>query len=149
MRQWGDWLDLLGRALLGTTFIYWGARKLVDVLGIGAPDQGGWTGYMEARGVAGELLPLVILTELGGGLLLLIGFKNRYAAIALAGFCILANWFFHTGFDLPSPVGHFNWVIFIKNFAVAGGLLVLAGRGAGAYSLDGRVGARGRESVNA
>lgn len=138
MRRLDDVLDVLGRALLGITFVYWGGRKLVDVMGIGAPDQGGWTGYMEARGVAGELLPLVILTELVGGLLLLIGYKTRYVGVALAGFCILAIWFFHTAFDLPPPAGHFNWVIFIKNFAVAGGLLAIAGRGAGTYSLDHR-----------
>lgn len=140
MRQSGDLLDLAGRALLGLTFVYWGGLKLVETLGIaGRPDGGGWATYMEAAGgVPGELLPLVILTELGCGLLLIAGWKTRYAAFALAGFCLLANWFFHMGWDRPPPGGHFNWVIFVKNFAVCGGLLAIAGRGAGAWSLDAR-----------
>jgi putative oxidoreductase len=128
--------DLLGRAILGATFLYWGGRKLVDVLGMGAPNAGGWTGYMERVGVPGSLLPVVILTEIAGGLLLMLGLYTRAAAIALAGFCILANYFFHMNFDLPPPAGHFNWVIFIKNFAVAGGLLAIAAHGASDWSLD-------------
>lgn len=136
MGKWSDALDFAGRAVLGLSFIYWGGRKLVDVLGLGRPDQGGWTSYMETAGVAGELLPLVILTELGGGLMLLAGYRVRIAGVALAGFCLLANGFFHMRWALPPPAGHFNWVIFIKNFAVAGGLLVVAGRGPGAWSLD-------------
>lgn len=140
MGRLSDPLDLAGRALLGITFVYWGGLKLVETLGIGGrAEGGGWGGYMEAFGVPGELLPLVILTELGGGLLLIAGWKTRYAAFALAGFCVLANYFFHMGFDRPPPAGHFNWVIFIKNFAVAGGLLAIAGRGAGAWSLDARL----------
>jgi putative oxidoreductase len=132
-----NWLDLVGRAALGVTFIYWGGRKLVDILGLGAPDAGGWASYMEKAGVPGALLPLVILTELGGGLLLLVGWRTRSAAVLLAGFCVLANYFFHMRWDLPPPAGHFNWIIFIKNFAVAGGLLAIAGRGAGEFSVGG------------
>jgi putative oxidoreductase len=132
----GDWLDLGGRAALGLTFIYWGGRKLVDVLGLGVPDSGGWTAYMEKAGVPGTLLPLVILTELGGGLLLLAGWQTRIAAFLLAGFCVLANYFFHMNWALPPPIGHINWIIFIKNFAVGGGLLAIAGRGPGEFSFD-------------
>ena len=138
MRGLGDLLDLVGRAMLGLTFIYWGGRKLADILGLGAPELGGWTAYMEAQGVPGLLLPLVILTEISFGLMLVLGWKVRAAGLALAGFCLLANLFFHTGFGLPPPAGLFNWVVFLKNFAVAGGLLVIAGRGAGAWSLDRR-----------
>jgi len=139
MRRADDLLDLLGRALIGIGFVYWGGLKLVESLGLaGRPDGGGWTEYMAANGVPGALLPLVILTELGGGLLLIAGWKTRYTAFALAGFCVLANWFFHMRWALPPPGGHFNWVIFIKNFALAGGLLVIAGRGAGRWSLDAR-----------
>ena len=134
-KQLAAWAELGGRALVGLTFVYWGARKLVDVLGLGAPDAG-WGAYMEKAGVPSELLPLVILTELGGGLLLIVGWRTRTAALLLAGFCVLANLFFHMRWDLPPPGGHFNWIIFIKNFAVAGGLLAIAGSGPGALSLD-------------
>jgi putative oxidoreductase len=54
---------------------------------------------MQAHGVDGRLLPLVILIELGGGLLVLFGLKTRRAAIALFGFCLLTALFFHTGAD--------------------------------------------------
>jgi len=118
------------------TFVYWGGRKLIDVVGLGAPDAGGWAPYMQSAGIPGALLPLVIMTELGCGLLLIAGWRTRTAAFLLAGFCILANYFFHMKWALPPPAGHFNWIIFIKNFAVAGGLLAIAGRGAGSRSID-------------
>jgi uncharacterized membrane protein YphA (DoxX/SURF4 family) len=54
---------------------------------------------MKPHGVDGRLLPLVILTELGGGLLVLFGLNTRWAAIALFGFCLLTALFFRTGAD--------------------------------------------------
>jgi hypothetical protein len=68
---------------------------------------------MQANGVDGRLLPLVILTELGGGLLVLVGLKTRWAAIALFGFTAL---FFHLGADQA--------IQFRKNIAMAGGILL-------------------------
>ena len=130
--------DFSGRFLIGATFIYWGARQSLETLaveyGVGAPPaSGGYRGYMEGHGVAYELLPLVLVTELGCGLLVVIGWRTSYASIALAGFCLLANYFFHTDFT-----NHANVVIFIKNIALAGGLLVVAGNGAGPWSVDAR-----------
>jgi putative oxidoreductase len=84
---------------------------------------------MRARSSA--LLPLVILTELGGGLLVLLGLFTRYAAIALAGFCVLAGYFFHFQ---PGDMG--QMINFMKNITIAGGFLVLAGSGPGAFALD-------------
>ena len=54
---------------------------------------------MQAHGVEGRLLPLVILTELGGGLLVLFGLKTRWAAITLFGFCSLTALFIHAEAD--------------------------------------------------
>ena len=133
-----DALDFAGRALIGLTFAYWGGRQLVDAVGLGAPDGGGWTSYMAAAGVPGALLPLVILTQLGGGIVLAIGWRTRIAAFLLAGFCLLADLFFHLHWEAPAPAGHFNWIVFIKNLAVAGGLLAIAGRGPVRISLDAR-----------
>ena len=87
--------------------------------------------HMNAAGVPGALLPLVILTELGGGLLVLLGLFTRYAAIALAGFCVLAAWFFHY-----QPGDMMQMINFMKNITIAGGFLVLAGSGPGALALD-------------
>ena len=139
-----DALDLAGRGLLGFTFIYWGGRQLVDAIGLGAPDAGGWAAYMSSAGVPGALLPLVILAQLGCGLMLAIGWRTRLAAFLLAGFCLLADLFFHLHWEAPAPAGHFAWIVFVKNLALAGGLLVIAARGPGLLSLDAR---RGRKQV--
>ena len=87
---------------------------------------------MQAHGVDGRLLPLVILTELGGGLLVLFGLKTRWAAIALFGFCLLTALFFHLR---AAQAMHFD-----KNIAMAGGFLALAILGPGLWSLDARRG---------
>ena len=76
----------------------------------------------------GRLLPLVILTELGGGLLVLFGFKTRWAAIALFNFCLLTSAFFRTRAEQAIQLQ--------KNFAMAG-FLALAQLGHGAWSLNG------------
>ena len=101
-------------------FIVEGAEKIANYSGV--------VGYMQASGVDGRLLPLVILTELGGGLLVLMGLKTRWAAIALFGFCLLTALFFHLGADQA--------IQFQKNVAMAGGFLALAILGPGAWSLD-------------
>jgi putative oxidoreductase len=88
-------------------------------------------GYMEAYGVPGVLLPLVILTELGGGLLVAAGLFARLAALALAGFCLLTALFFHRDIGTTEPFIHF-----FKNVAIAGGFLMLAALGPGGWSLD-------------
>jgi putative oxidoreductase len=83
---------------------------------------------MQANGVDARLLPLVIATELGGGLLVLVGLKTRWAAIALFGFCLLTALFFHLGADQA--------IDFRKNLGMAGGFLTLAILGPGPWSLD-------------
>ena len=87
--------------------------------------------YMAANGVSGSLLPLVILTELGGGLLVALGLFTRVAAVALMGFCLLTALFFHKDFADPEQMINFN-----KNIAIAGGFLALVAFGGGAWSLD-------------
>jgi putative oxidoreductase len=86
---------------------------------------------MESVGVPGILLPLVILLEIGGGLALLVGWQTRIAAFLLAGFCLVAALIFHY-----QPDDQIQMILFMKNIAVAGGLLVLVSVGAGQISLD-------------
>jgi putative oxidoreductase len=107
--------------MLAYIFIAEGVGKIANYSGV--------VGYMQANGVDGRLLPLVILTELGGGLLVLIGLKTRWAAIALFGFCLLTALFFHLGADQAVEMR--------KNIAMAGGFLTLAIYGPGAWSVDG------------
>ncbi len=91
-------------------------------------------------GVPGGLLPLVILTELGGGILILIGFQTRLASILLAGFCVISGYLFHflavTGDPANAMADMTNQIMFMKNLAIAGGFLALFASGAGAWSVD-------------
>jgi putative oxidoreductase len=88
---------------------------------------------MEAHGVSGMLLPLVILFETGAGLGVLLGLFTRGSALLLAGFCILAALLFHL-----KPDDQMQMTSFMKNMTIAGGFLVLAGAGPGALALDNR-----------
>ena len=121
-----DVADLVGRILIATIFIVAGYGKIGAYAGTAA--------YMESTGVPGALLPLVIATELGGGILVVLGLFTRYAALALAGFSILAAVFFHANF-----MDQMQQILFMKNFAMAGGFLFLFAHGAGPLSLDARL----------
>jgi uncharacterized membrane protein YphA (DoxX/SURF4 family) len=123
-------LSLLGRAGLALIFIISGWGKIAAYAGTQQ--------YMEAMGVPGALLPLVIVLELGGGLAILAGAYTRWVAIAIAAFSILAATIFHGNFADPMQA-----ISFWKNLAIAGGFFVLAANGPGSLSLD-AVLARGR-----
>jgi len=123
--------QLVGRALLATIFIVAGYGKLGAYAGTQA--------YMESMGVPGALLPLVIALELGGGLALLLGFQARLAALLLAGFSIASALIFHA--NLADQT---QQIMFLKNLAMAGGLLYVTACGAGAFAV-GRKAATGRE----
>ena len=125
-----DTLVALGRIGLSLLFIISGWAK------IGA--YAGTQQYMEAAGVPGILLPLVIAAELGGGILIVLGFFTRWVALALAVFSIIAAVLFH----LPHFADQGQAINFWKNLSIAGGFLVLAAHGAGAYSVDAKRGRR-------
>jgi len=116
-------LCLAGRILMSIIFIVAGFGK------IGGYE--GTQGYMESMGVPGMLLPLVILLELGGGLMLLVGYKTRIVAFLLAGFSLLSALIFHLDFG-----DAMQRIQFMKNLALAGGFLYITAWGAGAWSLD-------------
>jgi len=116
-------IELAGRILLGHIFLLSGINKISAYEGT--------AGYMEAMGVPGMLLPLVILLEIVGSLALIIGFKTRWAAIALAGFTVLAAILFHADFS-----DQIQTILFMKNWAITGGLLLVYVYGAGEISMD-------------
>jgi putative oxidoreductase len=116
-------LNIAARILMSQIFILSGFQKLTGYAGTQQ--------YMASHGIPGALLPLVILTELGGGLALLFGFKARWAALALAGFSVLTALLVHL-----KPGDQMQMINFMKNLAMAGGLLVLVRCGAGAPSID-------------
>lgn len=94
-----------------------------------APTQG----YMESQGVPGILLPAVIALEIIVPMMLVVGWHTRLAAIGLALFSLAAAVLFHADFG-----DQVQMIMFLKNIAIAGGLLILAAHGAGALSLDRR-----------
>jgi putative oxidoreductase len=116
---------VIGRILLATIFVFSGLGKLM------APAA--TIGYIQSTGLPLASLGLVaaIIVELGGGLLLALGYKTRLVAVVLAVFSVVTGLIFH------SALGDQNQLIhFLKNLAMAGGLLQVAAFGAGAYSLD-------------
>ena len=112
-----------GRFFLAIMFFMSGLTKISQ--------YGTTQGYMEAMGVPGFLLPLVILTEAVGGLAIILGWKTKYIALALAGFSVLSAILFHADFSNQAEMTNF-----MKNIAIAGGFLTLFVHGAGAFSLD-------------
>ena len=117
--------QLVARVFLGQLFLIAGLGK------IGAYE--GTQGYMEAMGVPGVLLPLVIMLQVGGGLAIIVGWKTKWASIALAAFSVVAAVIFHNNFAEQTQM-----ILFMKNISIACGFLLLSVHGAGAYSLDNR-----------
>jgi putative oxidoreductase len=119
------WMDLIARVLLAQIFVIAGIGKITD--------YSGTQEYMASGHVPGLLLPAVILLELGGGAALVVGWRTRPISIALAAFSILAALLFHA--NLKDDM---QTLLFLKDLAIAGGLLLLGLHGAGYLSLDGR-----------
>lgn len=115
--------DLAGRLLIAALFLIAGYGKMGDYAGTQA--------YMQSMGVPGDLLPLVILLELGGGLAIVLGWLTRPVALLLAGFSIAAGVIFHGGSS-----DTMQRIMLLKDLGLAGGFLFLVGNGAGRLSLD-------------
>ena len=118
-------LPLLGRILIGAPFVMSGLGKLAA--------YGATVGYIAAMGLPVPPLAFVVavLTELGGGLLLLSGYRARVVSLAMAVFCVVTAIFFHHNFADQNQMIHF-----LKNVMMAGGLLQIVAFGAGALSID-------------
>jgi putative oxidoreductase len=116
----------LGRVLLAAIFLISGIGKLLD--------PAGTIGYINAVGLPLSELgyAIAVIVEIGGGLLLIAGYHTRIAALALAGLTLAAGIFFHDNFADQN-----QWIHFLKNVAIVGGLLQVAAFGAGRFSVDG------------
>jgi|SRR6218665_377471 len=123
-------LSLAGRLLLALMFVLAGPGKLTNAAGTAA--------FMGSAGLpaSAPLAMAVGLFELIAGLAIAVGFQARWAALALAGFTLVASFFFHAFWALPAEQQMMQQLLFMKNIAVAGGLLLLAAHGPGAWSLD-------------
>ena len=121
------YVPLLGRILLGAPFLVSGLGKL------GA--YAGTVGYIAAVGLPVAPLAFIVAVaiEVGGGLMLLSGYRVRPASLVMAVFSLVTAFFFHHNFADQNQMIHF-----LKNVMMAGGLLQIAAFGAGALSLDNR-----------
>lgn len=117
--------DLLGRVLLVVLFLFAAFGKLTAYAGTQA--------YMQSAGVPGFLLPLVILTELGGAVLIVLGWQTRLVAFLLAGFTLLSALIFHHQIGDSTQL-----LLLLKDISITGAFLLLVANGAGPYSLDAR-----------
>lgn len=127
-----DPLSLVGRLLMSWLFLPAGIGKVL-----------GFSGTVAYIASAGLPLPaagavLALLVEIFGGLALILGYQTRIAAIILAIFTIVASFFFHAYWAVPADKQMVVQLLFNKNVAVAGGLLMIAALGAGGWSLDAR-----------
>ena len=114
-------LFALGRAVLGGFFVLAGLNKVLNY----ADTQS----YMDAAGLDTSLLPFVILLELVGGAVVAAGRPRMvlpWAAIALAGFTVLTNLFFHRFWSVEAELAQLELSLFFKNLAIAGALLMTA-----------------------
>ena len=119
------YLDPIGRLLIAALFLFSALGKLA------APAA--TIAFMRSVGLPfaelGYLIALVI--EIGGGVLLIAGYQTRLIALLLALFTILTALLVHHDLADQNQLFHF-----LKNLAIAGGLLQLTALGAGAISLD-------------
>lgn len=126
MKPLMDLFELGGRVFIALIFVVAGWGKIAGYAGTQA--------YMESMGVPGMMLPLVIALELGGGLLIIAGFQTRIVAFLLSGFCLVTAALFHNNF-----ADQMQSILFMKNVAIAGGLLFLVVHGAGVFSVDSKL----------
>ncbi|PHM27463.1 DoxX family protein [Xenorhabdus budapestensis] len=124
MKKFEDSGLLVARILMSVLFIIAGYGKLGSA-------YAGTQEFMEAMKVPGILLPLTILLELGGGIAVLLGLLTRTTAAFTFIFCILTAILFHYDFS-----DGMNQTMFLKNFAIGAGYLMLAMMGPGKFSID-------------
>ena len=125
-----DLAALVGRVLLAWIFMWAGYGKVMG--------YDGTAGYMASTGLpmVGVLLPLTILLELSGGIALIIGWKARWVALALAVFTLFASLMFHNFWAMKPEAVMTNTLLFYKNVAIIGGLLMVFAFGPGRFSVD-------------
>ena len=121
---------LIGRILLSAIFIQAGFPKIT-----------GFAGNVAYAAGAGLPLPevaiaLSIVIELGGGILVLVGYRARLAALAIAVFCVVVAFVFHRYWSMPADKQMLDYLFFWKDLAMAGGMLMVFAFGPGRFSID-------------
>ena len=123
---------LVGRVLIALFFVPAGFAKLGDIAGNAA--------FTASAGLPGWFVYPALALEIVAGLAILVGWQTLWAALGLAVFTVAAGVLYHyvPAQSLEPAQAFVQTLLFQKNLAIAGGLLVLAGLGAGAWSLDAR-----------
>jgi putative oxidoreductase len=121
---------LVGRVLLALIFIIAGFGKITGF--------GGTVGYMQAyhMPMAQVLAVIAIIIELGGGLMVAVGWKARWGAAALFIFVLVASFVFHAFWAVPADQAQLQNIMFMKNLAIMGGMLYIIVHGSGPLSVD-------------
>lgn len=134
-----DYGNALGRLLLSIVFIYFGYLQFTNI-----PAYAANPAVLKFVAVTGNIAPptviayLVAAIDLFGGLMLLAGFKLRWAAWVLFGFVTLTLFFAHPFWTMEGPARVANQGHFLKNIALMGALILVAFGNPGQCSLDGR-----------
>ena len=123
MEKLTPYAPLAARLFLGALFVMAGVGKLGDVAG--------FTGYLTSGGLPAFLAWPSIIFEVVLGLALIVGYQTRIIALLGAGFCVLAALLYHF-----QPADQLQMTMFLKNFAIAGGLLMFFTHGAGKLAFD-------------
>lgn len=123
MEKLTTYAPLAGRILIGALFVVAALGKLADVQG--------FVGYLTSGGLPGFLAWPSILFEVVLGATLIVGYQVRLMALLGAGFCVVSAVLYHF-----NPADQMQMTMFLKNFAIAGGLLMYATHGAGPVALQ-------------
>ena len=132
MKNYQNILNLVGRLLIVALFLPAGLSKLTGFEGT--------VGYFTSLGLPVPALAVVvaIVVEVVGSVALILGYQTRLVTVVMAVFTIAANISGHPYWAVPAEQAFVTQLLFFKNIAVIGGLLVLASAGAGKFSIDGR-----------
>lgn len=120
--------QVVGRIALGAIFVISALGKLTN--------WHGTVGYAGTKGISEALLAIATALELLGGLSVILGFKARWGALALLIFLVPVTLVFHNFWAVGPAEQQAQIVNFLKNVSIAGGVLIVLARGAGAYSID-------------
>jgi putative oxidoreductase len=122
------YVGAVGRLLIAALFLISGLGKIATP----APTRG----YIAAAGLPFPLLAylVAIVIEVGGGILMILGYQSRIVASAMALYTVAAALGFHRDFADQNQIAHF-----LKNISIAGGLLQIVAFGAGTFSIDSRL----------
>ena len=122
---------LAGRILIALIFILSGYGKITGFEGA--------VGYIASKGLPLPQLAAIgaIIVELGGGIMLALGWKARWAAAAIFVFTAFASLIFHNFWAVPAAEAQNQMIHFMKNISILGGLLYVMVHGSGPLSADG------------